>query len=167
MNATTVVLLLAAGMMLASPAALAKEIYTWTDENGVVHYVDKRPDNPEAKAMQAPEAYRPGSVSAQPADPEESSPDGAPGSEAGDSPNQQLSPADARRQELAAAAEQRNAQRAQLNAVCGQARSQLAEIEPNRRVFYENEQGETVRMDDVERVQRVEQLKQIIAENCQ
>ncbi len=92
MNATTVVLLLAAGMMLASPAALAKEIYTWTDENGVVHYVDKRPDNPEAKAMQAPEAYRPGSVSAQPADPEESSPDGAPGSEAADSPDQHPTP---------------------------------------------------------------------------
>lgn len=167
MNTTTVVLLLAAGMMLASPAALAKEIYTWTDENGVVHYVDKPPGNPEAKAMEAPEAYRPGSVSAQPADPEDSPSGGAPAGEAGGSPDQQLSPADAKRQELAAAAEQRNAQRTQLAAVCAQARSQLAEIEPNRRVFYENEQGETVRMDDVERAQRVEQLKQIIAENCQ
>ena len=39
-------------------------------------------------------------------------------------------------------------------------------LEPNRRVFFTNEQGETERMDDVARTNRVAELKAQIAKNC-
>jgi len=39
-------------------------------------------------------------------------------------------------------------------------------LEPNRRVFYENEEGETVRMDDQVRADRVDDMKAQIARKC-
>ena len=38
---------------------------------------------------------------------------------------------------------------------------------PTGAVFYTNEQGETERMDDVDRTDKVAQLKNQIAKNCQ
>jgi hypothetical protein len=42
----------------------------------------------------------------------------------------------------------------------------LETIEPSRRVFFTNEQGETERLDDEQRVAMVERAKALIAENC-
>jgi len=39
-------------------------------------------------------------------------------------------------------------------------------MEPSRRVFYTDESGQTVRMDDEERVSLVKEDKEFIAKNC-
>jgi hypothetical protein len=140
-------------LALSCTGLAAQKVYTWTDENGVVHYDDNPPPGGEAEAIQATEAYRPGSVSVQPeadtvAEPAEPS------------------VAQQRRDELAMQREQLNKEMAETERLCSMAHEQLAKLEPSRRVFYENEAGETVRMDDVERVSRVAELKEIIAQNC-
>ncbi len=152
--------------LLAGPLSplVAKEIYTWKDENGVVHYVDTPPDNPNAQAVTAPEAYRPGSVSTLPdAAPADESPATEPEVETA---GQDLSAADARRQELAARRAERRAEDQELAELCARARAQLADLEPSRRVFYEDEQGETVRMDDDQRMNAIEENRKLIEEYC-
>jgi hypothetical protein len=49
---------------------------------------------------------------------------------------------------------------------CTAWQAEVDRLEPNRRVFYTNDEGETVRMDDVERTNRVANLKSQIAKNC-
>jgi hypothetical protein len=162
MNRLALSLLATAGLSLAQPDALAKEIYTWTDQNGVVHYVDTPPDNPDARSIEAPEAYRPGSVSLEPVAPDVPEVDAMEGEATDDA----LSPADAKRQELAEERARRRAQQAERDAICNEAQRRLAIVEPTRRVFYEDEQGETVRLDDEERVRLVEDYKRQIEEYC-
>ncbi|MEJ8569055.1 DUF4124 domain-containing protein [Elongatibacter sediminis] len=170
MNRSAYAILAMAGLVAISPTVDAKEVYTWTDENGVVHYVDTPPDHPDARSVEAPEAYRPGSVTHEPVFPDPppaGDPAQAGSSDAeGESAAEQLSAADARRQELEQRRQERLAQQAEYAAICNRARQQLAEVEPNRRVFYENEDGETVRMDDEERVALVEENKRLIDQYC-
>ncbi len=48
----------------------AAEIYSWTDENGIVHYSDTPPANGEMATLEVEEIYRPGTAdtTATPAD---------------------------------------------------------------------------------------------------
>lgn len=132
----------------------SKEIYTWTDENGVTHYVDTPPDQADAVSMEAPEAYRPGSAS------------DYQGTEQTDDESQ-MSYADEKREELAENRAAKRDEAAEKAKICSSASSELEKLEPSRRVFYTNEQGETERMDDVQRTDRVAELKAIIAQYCQ
>jgi hypothetical protein len=84
----------------------------------------------------------------------------------GEATDDALSPADAKRQELAEERARRRAQQAERDAICNEAQRRLAIVEPTRRVFYEDEQGETVRLDDEERVRLVEDYKRQIEEYC-
>lgn len=143
----------------------AKEIYTWTDENGVVHYVDTPPNHPDAQAVDAPEAYRPGSVSAE--EPEAApAPRDTADPEPAEAAQPELSAADAKRQELAERRKKRLAEQQERARICDEARRRLAALEPSRRVFYQDEEGETARMDDEERVKLVEESKARIAQYC-
>jgi len=152
----TVVLSLSVCMSLH---AQSKQIYTWTDENGVVHYVDTPPDNSDAVNIEAPEAYRPGSAGAYPAADELMK-------EEEEDPELVESYAEKKRAQLAQDREQAAQSREETNKACEEARTRLEQLEPSRRVFYTNEQGETVRLDDEQRVGMVDELKQFIQENC-
>ena len=152
---THFVLIIAAILALTSIGTLeGKEIYTWTDENGVTHYVDTPPDQPGAVSMEAPEAYRPGST------------DNYQAPDLTDS-GSQSSYADEKREELAENRSAKREEAAEKASLCSGAQSELEKIEPSRRVFYTNEEGETARMDDVQRTDRVAELKAIIAQYCQ
>jgi len=52
------------------------------------------------------------------------------------------------------------------DAECAAKSAEVAELEPHRRVFFTNEEGETERMDDVERTNRVAEAKAFIEKNC-
>lgn len=149
--------------LLFSPLTAA-EVYRWTDENGVTHFSQTPPPaGQEAEVEEVPDPAT-GAAAQQAAgidfdgaqtDLEESPAAGG-----------EMSAAERRRQELAEKANQRRAQQEALEAGCAQARARLAQIEPSRRVYYENEEGETVRMDDEARVAEVEQLHNFISRNC-
>jgi hypothetical protein len=145
--------------VLTDALAQTQSIYTWTDEKGVVHYTDTPPDNPNAVEIPATEAYRPGSVAASPPTEEAVAEDG-------EDPAPVASYADEQRKKMAETRKESAEKQAERARICKEARDQLETIEPSRRVFFTNDQGETERLDDEQRVAMVEQAKALIAENC-
>lgn len=137
--------------------ALAQDntMYKWTDENGVVHFSDQAPPGQNVQAQQLPESPKPGSVSPLQADEAAAAPAG-----------QQPSVAQQRRDQIAAKSADARAQQDQTQAQCAVWRAELERLEPNRRVYYTNDEGETERMDDVVRTDRVAELHKAISENC-
>jgi hypothetical protein len=146
---------------LAVPAAAQEEgrqMYRWTDENGVVHFTDQRPPGQAVTVIDIPaSSSQPASNLPQGEGPAVDSPDNA----------EQLSPADQRREEMATRREVILAAREKNAKACADARAELDRLEPNRRVFFTNEKGEVERMDDVVRTDKVAEAKAYIEENCQ
>jgi hypothetical protein len=138
-----------------APTASAQggTMYSWTDENGVVHFTDQAPEGRDVQAQALPESPPPGSVS-----PLESN--ATPAADAPPSAAQQ------RREEIAQKARENKERQATNQAQCAAWQAELERIEPNRRVFFTNDEGETERMDDVVRTDRVAELHQLISENC-
>ncbi|MDZ4728651.1 MAG: DUF4124 domain-containing protein [Xanthomonadales bacterium] len=140
-------------------------IYSWTDENGIKHFSDRAPAEVSAHNDEIPVAYEtlPMDTSTGTLN-NETVAEGADDNQAAAA--DELSYADQQRLEMD---EKRKAQRelrAERQRVCLQARDRLAQVEPSRRVFYTDENGETTRMDDEERVQMVEEAKGLITEYC-
>lgn len=147
-SAKMVFFVLTAGLFLAAQAN-AQTMYSWTDENGVVHFSDVQPQGQQAQEEQIPMDERAAAASPY-ASPVDTGP----------------SVAEQKRQELASKSEQARAKQAKNSAQCSAWKSEVAQLEPNRRVFSTNDQGETERMDDVVRTDRVAELKKQIAQNC-
>jgi len=185
MNNPSRLFLLTAGVLSFTGLVYGQgsEIYTWKDENGVVHYTDTVPDLPDAKKMEAPEAYLPGSTGAYPEDAVAGSAGvNGPATEGNDadagippdgqtSPNdsaeeESLSYADQKRQQIARNREERLKREQERGEQCARAREQVAALEPTRRVYFTNDEGETERMDDEVRVRLVEEAKAKVAEFC-
>lgn len=145
-----------AALLGASGALAATEVYRWTDENGVVHFVDTPPGNSEARKVVIEEAYRPGTTGAYPAPGDTASEDGEP----------PLSLADQRREEIAQNREKRRSEAAERERLCAQYRQRLQQVEPARRVLYTDENGDTVRMDDDQRMAAVKESKDYLRRNC-
>lgn len=143
--------------LMASTAVWA-EVYRWTDENGVTHFSQ----TPPPAGQEADIADVPDSVPAQGQAPAA----GIDFDGSGTAADPGMSAADLRRQEIAESRDRQQSEREALEALCRQTRNRLELIEPNRRVYYTDEDGETVRMDDQERVDEVEQLRNFIDNNC-
>lgn len=133
-----------------STAAQAKEMYSWTDENGTVHFSDTKPPDQDFKTENLPDESR-----AVPADPAQPSA----GAEA-------MTPGQQRREQIAEQKRQAREDQAARDARCAAWKAEVEQLEPNRRVFMTNEEGETERMDDVARTDRVAELKAQIARDC-
>lgn len=166
--------LLGLSVMLAGGPLGAAEVYTWTDADGVLHFSDTPRTDGQSETIEAKEAYRPGTgdAYAPPAEAAEAATDAADAADAevevdaavsGQAP---LSPAAARREEQALERERRREEQAELDRLCAQHRQRLEQVEPSRRVFYTDANGETVRLDDEERVRLVEESRAFLAGNC-
>lgn len=142
----TVVALL--GAAASAGVAFAAEVYQWTDENGVVHFSDQKPEGRDAEVRNLPEHAPPAGANPYA------------GSESGSSVAQQ------RREQIEQKGREAQAQRAMTAQKCSAWQAEVDRLEPSRRVFQTNEQGETERMDDVARTNRVAELKSLIAQNC-
>jgi hypothetical protein len=128
--------------------AQEKKMYQWTDQNGVVHFSDMAPEGQDVQARDLPVDRAPTAASPY------QQPDSGP------------SAAQQRREDIARKSEESRARKATLDAQCAAWQAEVDRLEPNRRVFYTNDQGETERMDDVARTNRVAELKAQIARNC-
>jgi len=158
------VLVLAAG--LASFSVSANEIYRWTDENGVVHFGDKPPEGLQAKAIHVPDSQPSDTGDSGSAADEKVSPPSADGTSAAEEEAIPLTAAQARREKMAEDRKKRQEAQAETDLMCQKHSKRVEDIEPYRRVYYTNEQGESVRMDDDLRIELVEESKAYIAENC-
>jgi hypothetical protein len=147
-NPLAILAVLLIGMGGLAVPAFAAEVYKWTDENGVIHFSDKKPVDRTAEVQSVPEDAP--ATEAAPSD----------ASEAGPSAAQQ------RREDIERKARESQEQEERTQQQCQAWQAEVNRLEPNRRVFYTNEEGETERMDDVERTDRVAELKTLIAENC-
>ncbi len=165
-NLLTVVLVLAAG--LASVSALANEIYRWTDENGVVHFGDRPPEGQQAQAVQVSEFQLSETSDSGPAPEEQEalSSDTAINAIPAQEEPVPLTAAQARREKMAKDREERREAQAENDLMCQKHSKRVEQIEPYQRVYYTNEQGESVRMDDDLRIELVDESKAYIAENC-
>ena len=131
----------------------ATEIHTWKDKDGVVHFSDTRPADTATQTIEIDEA-RQASIAAAPS----AIPEGT---------GEQLpNAAQQRRQEIADARAAQREEREKSEAMCQRHRQRLEQMEPARRVYYRDEDGQEVRMDDIQRVSLIEESRNFIAENC-
>jgi hypothetical protein len=137
--------------------ALAAEVFTWTDQDGIVHFSDMPSDAGESQKINVQEVYKPGTVEP-PVPLSESQP------EAGETPQ---SAAQQRRERIARERDERREVQAETEQLCSRRRQRLTQMEPARRVFYTDESGESVRMDDNKRMELIKEDKDYIAKNCE
>jgi hypothetical protein len=145
--------LLATAIVAPLPAA---EVYSWTDENGVTHFSDTPRADGDQRVIEAEEAYRPGSVEIQP----------PAAAETGDAEQAALTAAQARRAELRESGQTRRERQQEQQQLCAAHRQRLEQMEPARRVYYLDEAGNEVRMDDDRRMQLIEESKAFLDDNC-
>lgn len=131
-------------------SAQSQEMYQYTDENGTVVFTDQKPVNQEVKTQAipsgpAPQGDNPYATATSPGEP---------------------SPAELRREEISKNKQQAHQDQAMSQAQCTAWQAEVDGLEPHRRVFFTNDEGETERMDDVVRVNKVAELKGKIAANC-
>ena len=155
-------LVISAGLAWSAPLlAQSSNVYTWTDENGVVHFSDSPSADGKADQIRLEGAYKPGTSDAY------SSPEATP-SETGaaEDAEEPKSAAQQRREEIALARQKQREAEAEARKPCARHRERLAGMEPARRVYYTNEQGEQARMDDDERMRLIEESKAYLDRYC-
>ena len=144
----TLLLALLCVLLAGIAGAQEKKMYSWTDENGTVHFTDRQPEGKQVQEIDIPPDSAPAATNPYPAS------------------DSEPSLAQQKREEIARKSDENQANQAMNSAQCAAWQAELERLEPNRRVFYTNDQGETERMDDVERTNRVADLKSQIAKNC-
>ena len=142
--------------MWAPQSSAKEEIYRWVDENGVVHFGDRAPEQNDAERISIPQSHV---ISAQPsADPAAVDPT--------DTQDPQPSVAQQLRDERAEARREREA-KAEITAEnCTKARQVVSQLEPSPRVNVTHEDGTVTRMDDDDRLENLGNAKAFVAENC-
>jgi len=138
--------------IMATGTAVATEIHRWVDENGVVHFSDVQPNAAAATTLDIVDPAPPATADAP---------------TAADAAEPPLSMAEQRRQELRERREARAAEREEIAFWCDKHRTRLEQMEPARRVFYTDENGEQVRMDDDMRMGLIDESQAFVSENCQ
>ena len=152
MKKSLIILMIAVSLvagLLTAATAQERKMYSWTDENGTVHFSETKPDGQNVTETAIPQDSGP---------------------QAGGNPYADVdsgpSYAQQKREEIARKSDQAQVDKAVKSAQCTAWQAEVDRLEPHRRVFYTNEQGETERMDDIERTNRVAELKSQIAKNC-
>ena len=166
MKRTEILLILAAGFAWAwISSAAATEVYTWTDQDGIVHYSDTPLPDAESQKIEVEDAYRPDTTGAYPSTEAPTAGAAVTGQTPdGESPQ---SAAQRRREQIAEDREERREAKAEIDQLCAKHRRRLTQMEPARRVFFTNEKGESVRMDDDQRMELIKEDKEFIAKNCE
>ncbi len=161
-NHTRLMTVFAAVSILAWGSAAATQVHTWTDENGVVHFSDSPHETGKSNTIELDDGHRPAALDTPGKDNETA---GESAAETGmeESP---VSAAQQRRDRLAQQRKERREAQAESDALCKRHQQRLEQVEPARRVMYVNEQGETVRLDDSQRVGMIEESRDFIANNC-
>jgi hypothetical protein len=152
--ATFFVAVLIATLTLTTTQALAEEeIYRWVDKDGVVHFGNRPGGQEDAEVVE---------LEATPAD-ELRSDSQSP------SPYQHNSEptyAQELREERAESRKETAEKKEEMDALCEMYRERVAKLEPFTRVMVEQEDGSVIRMDDNDRLEKLDESKAFVAENC-
>lgn len=142
-------------VVLFSSQLAAEKIYKWVDENGQIHYASQKPANQQVETVK----LRTPPKAAPKTDAEATNPD--PDATAGSADEVDAEAEAAAKARLAAADKINNKKQCEL------ARKNYAALNASVRVSRTNEQGETVRMTDDERVKAMQAAQQGIKKYCQ
>ena len=132
----------------APQSAAGEEIYRWVDDNGIVHFGDRPPEQADVETISIPQSkVQPSANQEEAQDPQ---------------PNlaQQL------REERAEARRKREANAEITAESCAKAREVVSQLEPMTRVMVTHEDGTVTRMDDNDRLETLGKAKAFVAENC-
>lgn len=149
----TLALTLAAG-------AGAQTVYRWVDGDGVVHYGARPPQGVEATAVNTAAASGGLGVAAEEIR-------GGAGQAAGTAGEPEISYAEQRRRERAKRQQEAMQQDAERKGKCAAMQAQRAALEPSPRVIVRDAEGNPTRMDDNDRLAKLEEARKYLAENCQ
>jgi len=154
MRIATCVMVIVFAVFTFSPALTTAEekIYRWVDENGVVHFGDRSEGNKEAEVVKVQKNRE--NTASENADPIYAAESGEP------SYAQQQRDARAENQKKAAK------EKKDLAAGCDFHNGMIAKLEPMTRVIIEKEDGSVVRMDDNDRLEKLNVSKDYVAANC-
>lgn len=148
-----IVLILISGTCLAEP-----DIYRWVDDEGVVHFSEMPAAN--GKSVKVDTSV----IIAEAPNPEaETVTESVSGQAAA---ADQISPAQQIREQRATAQQEAAAKKAKLEENCDNARYIISRLEPSPKVMTTNEAGEVVRMDDNERVRKLNEARAYLNANC-
>ena len=155
--ATILVIVFITAFMTWAPDALAEdEIYRWVDENGVVHFGNRPPENGAAETVSIPQSS---GVSTQ-------TPTNTTSNDAEQTAEPQPSLAQQLRDERAAARQEKEEYNKVIAEACAQRRTLVSQLEPSTRVMVQTEDGTVTRLDDNLRLETLNEAKTYIAENC-
>ena len=128
--------------------AAATEVYKWTDEDGIVHYSDLPTGPEELETINVEGVDLLGTTGAYPQDIESENK----ASEVDEPGPVKLSAAQERREQIAHDREERREAQALSEQMCAKYRQRLEQVEPARRVYYTDDKGESIRLDDNQRM---------------
>jgi hypothetical protein len=155
-SSTITIVFIAFALAWVPLTTTAEEVYRWVDENGVVHFGARAPEQGDSEKVSI--QVDPGAATSQAAEPN------SPYAE--QEANPQPSVAQQRR-DARAAMLQENTERAEITSgMCTQARDVIAQLEPSPRVNVTHEDGTVTRMDDNDRLEKLGEAKAFVAENC-
>lgn len=137
--------------------SMATKVYKWVDENGQIHYSSQKPVDQEVETVKLRKAPKVAATS-EPADAETAADEATSGEAAEDAT---ATAAEAAAREQLAAADRVNRQKQ-----CELARKNYAALNRTIRVVRTNENGETVRMTDDERVKALATAQRGIDQYC-
>ncbi len=126
------------------------EIYRWVDDNGAVHYSDKKPNNRQSETVHA-QTGKSSSTTA-----------------TGESPQQRAQALDAQQQKATEIAQREAAmaeEKAKVDAQCETIRENLKKIEENNRIKVE-EKGSTRFLSAEEIIERKNSFQKMLDEHC-
>jgi hypothetical protein len=132
-------ILLLTTMMIFASSAFAG-LYKWVDDEGNVHYSQKRPVNKQFKRLKAP-----------PAAPESAKPLYKSGKKAGDTPNKAIADETAKNKKIRAEN-------------CVKAKKSLTNYQVNRRM--RDKDGNVTRIDDKVRASQIKKAKEAMGNYC-
>jgi hypothetical protein len=141
-------------LALSTTQTMAEEqVYRWVDKDGVVHFGDRPGGHVDAEVVE---------LEAAPADELQS--DSQPSSPY--QHNSEPTYAQKLREERTESRKEAAEKKKEMDALCKTHRERVATLEPFTRVMFEQEDGSVTRMDDNDRLEKLNESKAFVAENC-
>ena len=149
------ILILISGTCLADP-----DIYRWVDDHGVVNFSEMPDANGKSEKVSS-------GVTIAEADKSDAKAETVAEQESDQTTAvEHVSQAEQIREQRATAQEDAAAKKAKLEENCKNAEYIISRLEPSPRVMTTNEAGEVVRMDDDERLRKLNEAKAYLSANC-
>ncbi len=158
MRIATIIMIVVMGTLMPLPMdAVAKDkVYRWVDDNGVVHFGDRPDQQTNAELVNI---HKSPAASSEPPSP--SMP-----TDADQQQEPQPSYAQQRRDERTKKRKENAETQQAIAAQCEKGHQLVAKLEPVTKVMLEQEDGTVIRMDDNDRLDKLNEAKAYIAANC-